>query len=200
MRRVEARVVARPVMLQSEMTRGHVIRQCPTGHQSPLGTEWLIERASLRSARRACTLPAVRNLFWQRLALMLLLIGRLVIGELPHAMPNHDGSMGSDAHGAHHSADASSGVFEAVVTCAEHETARSRAPATPHSDHTVSDAEQNCCDTGECACPCLHAPCAVLDDLVSISFAATFLRYPRGEGGLLAERPSRLFRPPALIS
>ena len=164
----------------------------------------LIERVSLRGAMCACTLPAVRDLLWQRFVLIFLLIGRLVIGELGHAMPIHAGAVNSDAHGAHHAADASSGVFEAPVACGEHETGMQQAPVThpldSHSGDEATDAEQNCCNSGECDCPCLHAPWAALDELVGISFVATFLRYPQGEDGLLAERPSRLFRPPAPIS
>ncbi|MDY6949195.1 MAG: hypothetical protein SXG53_26170, partial [Pseudomonadota bacterium] len=60
----------------------------------------------------------MRKLFWQRWALIFLLVGRLVIGELGHAMPMaHAPDRGS---GQHHSVSLQHAAAAAPAGCAEH--------------------------------------------------------------------------------
>lgn len=176
---------------------------------------------SLRGTVSACTLRPVRKFFWQRLALIFLLMSRLVIGELGHAMAVDAADSMSPAthHGAHHDArdgayhemgGTSSASSDGVVTCAAHESGKYKSPATHDSDRAASasshsldehaSGEQDCCTTGECECPCLQVPCAALDGLVVNSSIETSVRYPQGADGLLIQRPFRLFRPPARTS
>lgn len=145
---------------------------------------------------------AVRKFFWQRWALIFMLVSRLVIGELGHAMPvAHSMDMGAQAH--HQMAALTSTELPSDVTdpaaCAEHEGSKSQAPAAHPTDDSAdsSSSEQDCCKSGACECPCLHVPCAALDALVLNPIATTLLRTPPAAAGLISQRPSGLFRPPA---
>jgi hypothetical protein len=141
----------------------------------------------------------VRKFFWQRWALIFMLVSRLVIGELGHAMPVAHGDMAIDMSAqAHHqmSAQLPSNVTDPAA-CPDHEG--SQPPAAHHAGDSAdsSASEQDCCKSGACECPCLHVPCAVLDALVLNPIPATMLRTPQGAEGLVSQRPSGLFRPPA---
>lgn len=142
---------------------------------------------------------------------MFLLMSRLVIGELGHAMPMSqaggqvDGY--SEAGSAHHpmAGQQMDGQLAAVMTdapaCPEGEGS-SLSTQTSHHHAGEANAEgasgaQDCCKSGECECPCLHVPCTALDAFVLNSLATTSLRSSRGIEGLLSQRPSGLFRPPA---
>lgn len=139
----------------------------------------------------------VRKFFWQRWALVFLLMSRLVIGELGHAMPiAHSADMGVAPH---HQMAASE-----AAACSEHEGGGQSMPAAHHDANptdddtsTHSSGEQDCCKSGECECPCLHVPCATLEALVLNPVATNLLRSPQGVEGLVSQRPSGLFRPPA---
>jgi hypothetical protein len=138
---------------------------------------------------------AVRNCCWQRWTLIFLLMARLVVGELGHAMPV--AGMLPVEQGMSEAAD-----------CAEHEGSRTQPPmthpdgsgeTTAHSsDH--SDSEHDCCKSGECECPCLHLPCAALDAAVMNPLAITLLQLAHGADAVPSARPSGLFRPPARFS
>jgi hypothetical protein len=138
----------------------------------------------------------VRTFFWQRWALIFVLVSRLVIGELGHAMPMADSMAMSAAH--HHQMAAESSTATDPVACGEHESG-SQIPASHHAGDAAVDSsgEQDCCQTGECECPCLHVPCAALDAHVLSPVATTLLRTPQRAEGLVTQRPSGLFRPPA---
>ena len=127
---------------------------------------------------------AVRKLCWQRWALMLLLVTRLVIGELGHTMPI--------------TAMAPLEQASSEIACAEHESSgQQTSDAHPANEVDHSAGEHDCCKSGECECPCLHAPCAVIEAAVTDPVAPFLLRIPQGADNVTSQRPSGLFRPPA---
>lgn len=133
----------------------------------------------------------VRNLCWQRWTLIFLLMARLVMGELGHAMPV--AAMEPMAH-------ATSATI-GDPACAEHEGGQ-QSPMSQHgdaADHATahSDGEHDCCKSGDCECPCLHAPCVALDAAVMSPVEIALLDVPHGVDVLTSLRPARLFRPPA---
>ena len=123
----------------------------------------------------------VPRLLVQRWALIFLLIGRLVMGELGHAMPMPNG----------HEAAATA---QEQPACPEH-----KATAQPADEAIAADAHEtpDCCKTGDCECPCLHVPCAGLDSVLASSSAAELRPIPAGIEGLTPQRPTQVFRPPA---
>ncbi|MBL8271304.1 MAG: CopL family metal-binding regulatory protein [Steroidobacter sp.] len=131
-------------------------------------------------------------MFWQRWSLIFLLVARLVIGELGHAMPMN--GMSADEH--------ASMAVTAVADCAEHEAGAMQMPSAHHGGDSIdangdATGEADCCKSGDCECPCLHVPCAALDAPAFSPIATTLLRLPNGADGLISQRPSRVFRPPA---
>lgn len=120
---------------------------------------------------------------------MLLLLTRLVMGELGHAMSEESGAMAA----AHTMSVAESDP----AACHEQEI-----PTTHHTedgeDHAShSSGEQDCCKAGDCECPCLHVPCAAFDVFTLDSVTTDSLRTTHGADGVISQRPSGLFRPPA---
>lgn len=142
--------------------------------------------------------PPVHKFFWQRLALIFLLVSRLVIGELGHAMPMDPADHMSAAGHHQMSADMTSDATD-HAGCPEHEQSKQHVPTAPHvaDDSGHSSTKKDCCKSGACECPCLHVPCAALDELVLSPVAMTLLHIPQGADGLLSLRPSSPFRPPA---
>jgi hypothetical protein len=152
---------------------------------------------------------AVRSFFWQRLALIFLLMGRLVIGELGHAMPmSHASHSAQMSMAGHHpmSADTTSPAMDHAA-CPDHE-GKQHAPAADHatdvahgnSSHSTGDpssGDKDCCKSSGCECPCLHVPCVALDESMPGPVAMTMLLFPQGAEGLDLQRSSGLFRPPA---
>jgi hypothetical protein len=143
---------------------------------------------------------AVRKFFWQRWALILMLVSRLVIGELGHAT-----SIGGDAHlgdasAVNHHQMAGTADVAACPDHDGHEPAQAVDAPVETSCHAAVEpvsGEQDCCKSGDCQCPCLHVPCAALDALVLNPVASTLLRTPWSAEGVVSRRPSGLFRPPA---
>ena len=136
----------------------------------------------------------VRKFFWQRWALMLLLVTRLVIGELGYAMP----AVHSDSGGFTHSSMAAEMSSDATDSSG-HEAMS----ASHHAGHSTGDdasAESDCCKSGKCQCVCLHVPCLAWEPLALNLFTTTLLRTPQGLENFISQRPSGLFRPPARIS
>lgn len=132
----------------------------------------------------------MRNLLLQRWAWIFLLVSRLIVGELGHAMPVATTSW----EGAE-----STLTERDPAVCPEHETAtQSQSTAPPSSGADSNDkGEHNCCKTGECECPCLHVPCAALDADIASDSHLELHRIPDGIHGLMLQRLSGLFRPPA---
>jgi hypothetical protein len=146
--------------------------------------------------------PPVRKFFWQRWALIFLLVSRLVIGELGHAMPvSHSMDMGQDMTHHHQMPVEMPAAASDPAACPEHEHGASEHSTAHHGGDQAADeqtsSEQDCCKSGECECPCLHLPCAALDALVLNPIATPQLRTPPRAAGLVSQRPTGLFRPPA---
>lgn len=118
----------------------------------------------------------MRKFCWQRWTLIFLLMARLVVGELGHAMP---------VAGMASSHEPTATQMAGDPACAEHESGKQ------------SDGEHDCCKSGDCECPCLHVPCVAIDAAVMNSVAMTLLRIPHGVEVVSSLRPTRLFRPPA---
>lgn len=117
-----------------------------------------------------------------------MLMARLVVGELGHAMPV--AAMTPLQQATHEMAGEPS--------CPEHEASAQMPGAHPSDDAADHSAnEHDCCKSGDCLCPCLHVPCVTLDAAVMNPVALTVLRIPYGADTVPAQRPSRLFRPPA---
>lgn len=144
----------------------------------------------------------MRKFFWQRWALIVLLVTRLVIGELGHAMPVD--ATGSDEGASHRAMTHRAMAMTDAVACPEREAAGTQTPVehhltdVAHGDHSSS--ESDCCKSGDCECPCLHVPCATLDAAMRTAIGTTLLPTRGGLDGVLCLRPSRLFRPPAQLS
>lgn len=125
---------------------------------------------------------------------MILLVTRLVMGELAHAMPV-EGAASAPEHAM------ATGMSD-PAECHDADASDDASTKAHHGEHSQTHAshaagEQDCCETGECECPCLHVPCAALDAMTVDSIAATVPRILHGADGVISQRPSRLFRPPA---
>ena len=140
----------------------------------------------------------MRKLVLQRCALIFLLVSRLVVGELGHAMPMASMSSASAEMTL---------VAEDPAACPEHEPASNGENSAHPSAHAsaqnfgddVTDASDShdCCKTGECECPCLHVPCAALEAAIVSQPYLELHRIPDGIQGLMLRQLSGLFRPPA---
>ena len=127
----------------------------------------------------------VHKLVLQRWALILLLIGRLVIGELGHAMP-----MPAMGH-------VPAAAQEQALPCPEHEAAAQQVETAQASAQSHSDDGGDCCKSGECECPCLHVPCASVEPVTTHAPRVELRQKPEASDALLPQCPSGLFRPPA---
>jgi hypothetical protein len=129
----------------------------------------------------------VRKLCWQRWTLVFLLMARLVIGELGHAMP-----------AAMELPPQATSAMAGDPACADHDGG-GMSHQGDVADHatTHSDGEHACCKSGDCECPGLQVPCVALDAAVMTPVAISMLRIPQGVDSVTSPRPSGLFRPPA---
>lgn len=138
-------------------------------------------------ARRGYAAP-VSRLHFHRWAVIFLLVTKLIFGELTHAMP--------------HMAAPATATDEIVAApaddsppCANHAQAGSESDPSQDSN-SDEPAQKSCCETGGCACPCLHSPAAT----AAVPF--TMQRASDSRVSVLVEgaawhRLSALFRPPA---
>jgi len=127
---------------------------------------------------------------------MILLMARLVIGELGHAMPVT--AMLPMEQAASAMSDCPEHEGGGAQLSVAHQDAASEG-ATAHSGEH-SSGEHDCCKSGDCECPCLHLPCAALDAVVMNPVEITILALAHGVEAVPAARPSGLFRPPARFS
>jgi len=134
----------------------------------------------------------VRRHTLQRWSIVLLLVARLIIGEFAHAMPHN----------------VAAGHADAVVAAQSHEppcpdhtgkTAGARQPADSVGPTAAADNgaphDTDCCNTA--ACKCVHIS-AIATPSLAVNFA--FLDQsgvPVFADGLMQDRLSALFRPPA---
>lgn len=126
--------------------------------------------------------------------MILLLVGRLVIGEFAHAMP-HSGELAhSDAAVATQSQDS---------PCPDHagkaadvkQSADSVGPAA--SAHVNASNDTDCCKTTGCKCLCVHISAIAVPSIGLNVVLLDQSRVPVSADGLMQDRLSALFRPPA---
>lgn len=145
--------------------------------------------------RRSCRLPVapsarhgyaarVSRLFFHRWAVIFLLMSNLILGEFAHAMP--------------HMAAATMDEVVALAgqdspACGDH--AQAGSPDSSQDSNTDAPAD-DCCERGECACPCLHSPAASTVVPVSALYVNAEKIADLVEGAAW-HRLSALFRPPA---
>ena len=128
----------------------------------------------------------VSRLHFHRWAVIFLLVSKLILGELTHAMPHEATALNEVVT----SVDAS----QETPPCGSH--VQSGSESAQSQDSSVEHATKDCCKGGECACPCLHSPAAVAgisyvmqlthDDQIAVLIQ-----------GVTWHRSSGLFRPPA---
>jgi hypothetical protein len=138
----------------------------------------------------------VRRHFLQRWSVILMLVSRLIFGELAHSTP-HDMHMPADAAVASESA-------LSVLPCAEHAgVEQGAAESQPvadsmscaHTDANHDDA--GCCDTVACKCPCAHVAALAMPSLTTHPMLIDHGRVPALVARVAQQRPFELFRPPA---
>jgi hypothetical protein len=129
----------------------------------------------------------VRKLVIQRWAMALLLSSRLVFGEFAHAMPEQHAPVEPEVVAA---AGNQSG------DCAQHEAASGADNQSSHSQ-SASHAHHDCCKSGACQCPCMHAPAALVASFIATSAHVDQARIMNPVNGFTCDRLWSLFRPPA---
>lgn len=124
----------------------------------------------------------VRQASITRAIVAILLLTRLVFGEFAHA---HD-------NGGHALVSATASESSHCADHAEHQGAASNSTDADGPGTT----EPDCCKMAKCACACVHAPAAAMA-------IAPILAYTTDHSvavcavGATADRPFKLFRPPA---
>lgn len=143
------------------------------------------------AARRGGRYSApVGKLVFHRWAVVLLLVSRLIFGEVVHAMPQADSAKGGEAALA----------IEQAAPCPNH-SSEGAEPVTARSgdslDAQSTQADEDCCKEGGCNCPCVHVPAAALAPLVMNLAHLDRNRLVDCADGVAALRLNALFRPPA---
>lgn len=134
----------------------------------------------------------VSRFHFQRWAVIFLLVSKLILGEVTHAMP-HMAAPATEMNEIATSVD--------TPPCADHVQAGSQSDPSQDSNSDDSNgsngpAEKDCCKTGGCACPCLHSPAATAAILFSMQ-PANESQVAVIADGAVWHRSSVLFRPPA---
>ena len=117
---------------------------------------------------------------------IILLVTRLVFGEMTHASAQHDA----------HADDGSATTSQEQSPCPDHVNDGSEASATDTNDSASESPENDCCKSGGCECPCLHTPAAIAVVPVIIAHQ-TRVRAAASEPDVAVARPFTVFRPPA---
>jgi hypothetical protein len=131
----------------------------------------------LRALTIGSYIATVRRIRFQRWTVFLLLLGRLVFGEIAHALP-HDAS-----------------AMDRVAVAAQDEP-----PCPGHGDAATGNlaaGEHDCCKADACACPCMHLSQASLPTPELIFERVDAAPLVIGGDGLISHRVFMLFRPPA---
>jgi hypothetical protein len=136
----------------------------------------------------------VSRLHLHRWAVIFLLMSKLILGELTHAMPHMAQEMDHSVMAMNEIVTSASASHDAPP-CGSHvqtssESGQSQDPSA--DDHAAKD----CCKGGECACPCLHSPAAT----AAVPFAMQPVHDDQAAvlvAGATWHRLSGLFRPPA---
>ena len=127
----------------------------------------------------------VSRLSFHRWAVIFLLVSNLILGQFAHAMP-HAASATTDEVVAQAGQD--------NPACGEHAPAGSSDSSQDSEMDGSSD--EDCCERGECACPCLHSTAAGAVLLLAVPYMNAGQIAALVEGAAW-HRLSALFRPPA---
>lgn len=129
--------------------------------------------------------------------IILLLVARLIVGEFAHAMPG-GGEMAhavaADKAQPHEpacpdNADKTAGVKQSTPSA-------DPPGRTVNADHGASH-DTDCCKTAACECLCAHITAIATPSLTVSSALLDQSRVPASADGLMLNRLSALFRPPA---
>jgi hypothetical protein len=129
---------------------------------------------------------SMRRLVLQRWAMTLLLLSRLVLGDFAHAMPV--------SHAPFESAVVAAGSRN--PDCPQHEAA-SDAAGQSSDIQSSPHPQRDCCKSGACECPCMHAPAALVASFIVTSVHLDHGRIMNSAHGFACDRLWLLFRPPA---
>lgn len=138
------------------------------------------------------TLTSVRKLVLHRWAAVLLLVSRLIFGEFTHAMPQPD----APAAGAV-ALTSQEVASQEVDNCPNHLSEGESLTTQSGDSHETHGATQDCCDTGDCKCPCMHVPAAAMATLDMDLANLHQNQIIECADGVAVYRLSALFRPPA---
>ena len=128
----------------------------------------------------------VRKLVLYRWAMTLLILSRLVLGEFAHGMPvSHAPTHAEIVAAVSQNAD-----------CPQHDAAAGAGDEPPHLQSS-SEAHHDCCKSGACQCPCMHAPAALVASFIATSVYVDHGRIMTPVDGFVCDRLWPLFRPPA---
>jgi hypothetical protein len=109
------------------------------------------------------------------------------VGELAHAVPSPHASLEQKVIAAStQSAD-----------CAEHQAADGGTDSQSSDIASSTDPHHDCCKSGTCQCPCMHAPAAVVASFLATSVHVDHGRILHLVNGFACDRLWSLFRPPA---
>lgn len=151
----------------------------------------------LQRAVTDVTLTSVRKLVLHRWAAVLLLVSRLIFGEVTHAMPQPDAPAAGAVALAGQEVAGQEVASQEVDECPDHSPEGESLTTQSDDSHDSHDATQDCCETGDCKCPCMHVPAAATAppdmDLANLHQNQVIRR----ADGVAVNRLSVLFRPPA---
>jgi hypothetical protein len=156
-----------------------------------------MEPARLRRPALGDTLAGVRR-FVQRWSIVLLVVTRLIFGELAYSMP-HDSVHAATNHASTPAAQtdqSNDGGCPDHTRAPDTDSSTGSEPEAPTAHHAGAGHDGNCCKTS-CYCPCLH-----LSGILSALSVASLGVLPQQRPSILAlgqttERVFLLLRPPA---
>lgn len=125
--------------------------------------------------------------------MILLLVARLIMGEFAHAMPHDHKPVAAD------SAVVAQGQ---EAPCPDHAGKSAHAMQSVDSEpiakvHSGASHDTDCCKTAGCQCLCVHISAIAMPFLGLNVVLLDQSRVPVSADGLIQDRLSALFRPPA---
>lgn len=130
------------------------------------------------------------------LSIIVLIVSRLILGELAYAMPQEAGSLV-------HLAPSTTVV---APHCPEHRNGQPQMQASVHSEMSdtaqpgvvsTHDTQKDCCKSSGCKCPCAHLTAMAVPTLAAASHGIAEARLGPSVAAPANDRLSALFRPPA---
>jgi len=141
----------------------------------------------LRPPGKDGTLSVVRPSPFKYLSIIVLIVSRLILGELAYAMPQERGSV----------VDSSlSTTVAAPPHCPEHLDAQPQMDASMQ-DASTQDTQKDCCKSSGCKCPCAHLTAMVVLSPAATSHGVVEKRLRPSAAAPANDRLNALFRPPA---